>query len=53
VATAVFVLLHVPPDVTSESVIDEPRHTDGGPVITAGSGLTVTIAVVAQVVAEE
>jgi len=35
-------LVHVPPDVASLKVIDEPGQTCVDPVITAGNGFTVT-----------
>lgn len=35
VALAVLLLLHVPPVVASASVMDEPGHTEVGPVIAA------------------
>jgi hypothetical protein len=38
-------LLHVPPVVGSERVIDDATHTDELPVIAAGRALTVTIVV--------
>jgi hypothetical protein len=41
-------LLHVPPDVLLASVVAEPAHTAIVPVTDAGSGLTVTIAVLVQ-----
>jgi hypothetical protein len=45
VATDTFVLLHVPPDVTSLRVITDPAQTEVGPVIGEGDGLTVIILV--------
>ncbi len=45
VATAVALLLHVPPVVVSRSVVVAPWHTLAVPVIKAGSGLTVTMLV--------
>ena len=48
VATAGVALLHVPPAVALLSVVVEPTHTLVTPVITAGSGLTVTVVVTAQ-----
>jgi hypothetical protein len=48
VATVVLLLPHVPPAVASLRVIIEPAHTDVGPVIAGGLGLTVTMAVVAH-----
>lgn len=44
VATDVVVLLHVPPDVASDSVAVDPVHTEVGPVI-GDKGFTVTIAI--------
>ncbi len=41
VATEVLLLLHVPPEVASESVMDDPSQTDAEPPIAAGNGLTV------------
>ena len=49
VATPVALLLHVPPEVTSLIVIDDPTHTDDGPAIAAAvAALTVTAAVLLQ-----
>jgi hypothetical protein len=48
VATAVLVLVHVPPGVASLSPIVDPRHMDVNPCIAAGTGLTVTTAVSKQ-----
>jgi len=45
VATAGVALLHVPPAVASDNVVVKPMHTLVVPVITAGNGLTVTVAV--------
>ena len=45
VATAVLLLLQVPPDVTSLRVIDDPEQTEEEPVILAGRGFTVTVVV--------
>ena len=42
--------LHTPPPVGSVNVTDEPTHTASVPGIAAGSGFTVTIAVVIQLV---
>lgn len=50
VATDVLPLIHVPPAVASLSVMAEPMHTPGPPVMAAGSGLTVTAVVMIQVV---
>ena len=41
VATAVRLLLQVPPDVVSERVIVDPSQTTVVPVMAAGNGLTV------------
>jgi hypothetical protein len=49
VATPGLLLLHIPPDVASLKGKDEPAHTDVGPVIDAGGGLTVTVVVAMQV----
>ena len=48
VATAMLLLLHVPPIVASLSVVVLPTQTAVTPVIAAGSGLTVIIVVVRQ-----
>ena len=40
--------LHVPPVTASLSVIVDPAHTDEGPEIAAGSGLTASVAVRTQ-----
>ena len=48
VAMAGDALLHVPPAVALLSVVVDPTHTLVVPVITAGSGLTVTVVVTAQ-----
>jgi hypothetical protein len=47
VATVVVLLLHVPPDVASEKVVDEPAQMLPEPLM-AASSLTVTTAVVVQ-----
>jgi hypothetical protein len=44
----VLLLVHVPPVSAFVSVIVEPAQTDDGPPIVAGSGLTVTVIVLAQ-----
>ena len=44
VALAGVLLAHVPPVVASVRVVDEPTHTDVAPLIEAGSGLIVTLA---------
>ena len=41
-------LIHEPPAVASLNVIACPSHTFGPPVIVAGNGLTVVMAVVIQ-----
>ena len=43
VATEVLELDHVPPEVASVSVIEEPGHTVLLPAIAAGPGVTVTV----------
>ena len=48
VATAVLLLVHVPPKTASLSTISEPSHTEDGPLISAGVGLTVTVVVAIQ-----
>ena len=48
VATAVLLLLHVPPPVTSLKDVDWPRQIFELPVIDAGNGLTTTEVVIAQ-----
>jgi hypothetical protein len=47
-ATAGLLLLQVPPMVASSSVVVRPEHTARVPLIAAGSGSTVTTAVVIQ-----
>ena len=42
----VLLLLQVPAGVPSDRVIDKPIHTDEGPSIVDGNGLTVTVVVV-------
>jgi hypothetical protein len=42
-ATVVLLLLHVPPDVASLSVVVAPTHKVRTPVIAAGGGLTVIV----------
>ena len=44
VATAVLLLVHVPPLAASDKVVVKPRHRDVVPVI-GPSGLTVTVCV--------
>jgi len=41
-------ILHVPPGVGSERVIEDPMHTDDGTEIAEGDPSTVTVLVVAQ-----
>jgi hypothetical protein len=48
VATAGVELLHVPPAVTSLSVVVDPWQTEEVPAIAAGKGLTVTVLVIKQ-----
>ena len=48
VACTVLLLLQLPPPVVSDKVVVEPTHTTGVPLIAAGTGLTVTVAVVKQ-----
>lgn len=48
-AIAVELLLHVPPGVLLLSVVVLPLHTSVVPVIAAGNGFTVTVAVVKPV----
>lgn len=48
VPTAVVLLLHVPPDVASVSVVLLPTHTDDAPPIAAGDARTVTSCVERQ-----
>ena len=45
VAIVISPLLHVPPPETSDNVMNWPTHTEFGPVIFAGNGLTVTTVV--------
>ena len=45
VATVVVLLLQVPPDVPSVSVVDEPIQTPELPAIAAGDGFTVIVCV--------
>ncbi len=49
VATPVLLLDHTPPGVPSVSVIVAATHTDDKPVMTVGSGLTTSVAVMMQV----
>jgi hypothetical protein len=48
VATAVLLLLHVPPVVVLASVVELPTQAPVTPVIEAGNALTVTEAVTLQ-----
>ena len=50
VAIPVALLLHVPPVVASVKAVVSPEHTFIVPVIDAGNGFMVTIAVVIQLV---
>jgi hypothetical protein len=51
VATAIFVLLHTPPDVICDREMVLPVQTAAEPTIDAGAGLTVTLATASQPVA--
>ncbi len=51
VATAVLLLLQVPPEVASERVMDDKAQTDAAPLIAAGNGLTVMVSDLKQPVA--
>ena len=51
VANPVLLLLQVPPPVISLNIVVEPVQTLAVPVMAAGNGLTVMIAVVIQPVA--
>ena len=46
--SVVAVVLHVPPPTVFVSGMVDPTHTETGPAIAAGSGLTVTTVVVKQ-----
>ena len=48
VATAILLLVQVPPAVTSLNVVVALRHTDAAPVIAAGPEITETAVVVKQ-----
>jgi hypothetical protein len=48
VAIDILLLLQVPVEVASLSVIVDPGHTDEAPVIAAGRGFTVAMAVATQ-----
>lgn len=45
VATPVLPLVHVPPAIVPESVVEEPAHMVIPPVIVPGIGLTVNVCV--------
>jgi hypothetical protein len=45
VLIAALLLLHVPPDVASDKVVDEDTHIVVMPAMAVGSGFTVSIAV--------
>ncbi len=47
-ATAVLLLLQVPPEVVSARVIADPIHTAAPPVIAPGNGFTVIVLVLRQ-----
>src|SRR3569833_1461543 len=53
VAIRLLELLQLPPVVVSLSVVVEPTHNTGVPVITAGDVFTVTVAVLVQPVPSE
>jgi hypothetical protein len=53
VATDGVLLLHVPPVVVLLTVVVSPAHTCSVPVMAAGSGFTVTVAVRIQPVPSE
>jgi hypothetical protein len=48
VATAVLLLLHVPPLVVLLNTVVDAWHTESSPVIPAGAGLTITVVIVWQ-----
>ena len=48
VATPILSLLHVPPAAASVSVVDDPMQLLVAPLITPGTGLTVTLEVAVQ-----
>ena len=48
VATAVLLLVHTPPEVVSENVADNHKHSESGPMIGPGNGLTQTSKVLKQ-----
>ncbi len=48
VASAVLLLVQLPPPEPSDKDVVPPTHTDSVPVIDAGSGFTVTVMVLKQ-----
>jgi hypothetical protein len=48
VATAVLLLVHIPPDTPLVKVEVKPRHNEVTPVIGVGPGLTVTVVIAKQ-----
>jgi hypothetical protein len=44
VATETLLLLQVPPDVASLSVVQRPVHINGTPLMAAGAGSTISVA---------
>jgi hypothetical protein len=48
IATAVLLLLHVPPGVGLVSIVVVPRHALSRPDIGLGSGFTVTVVIAVQ-----
>ena len=53
VATDVLLLAHVPDEVPSDSVTEDPVQTDGGPLIAAGAPTTNRAALTVQPVPSE
>lgn len=49
-ASAVLLLVHVPPVIASESMIEDPVHTLPGPVMGGGAAFTVTVTDTVQLV---
>ena len=47
-ATDVLLLLHVPPVMPSDKVVQPPSHTCASPPMDEGAGLTVTVTVLVQ-----
>ena len=45
VATVVWLLTHIPPDVALLNVVVRPTHTTAVPVLVGGDWLTVTVVV--------